>query len=283
MQFRSLEDLFSLKGKTAAVTGGGGILCSAIAGGFLAAGATVYLIDVDRQRATSAADRLRSGDLPGEARAIECNILDREGLERARGEILEETGRIDILVNGAGGNHPSATTDPEAGTGFFDLPGEAFRKTFDLNLFGTVLCCQVFGRAMAEQKSGSVINIASLSGQTPLSRIPACSAAKAAVINFTQWLAVDLAQNCSAAIRINSIAPGFFHTNQNHTLLYRDNDGQQELTVRGKAIIEATPQKRFGRGDDLVSAALWLASDSASFVTGTVVTVDGGFSSFAGV
>lgn len=283
MQTLFLQDLFSLEGKTAVITGGGGVLCGAIARGFLAAGATVYLIDVDGKRVRSAAERLRKVDLPRTVHAIECDILDRPSLERTCGEILDETGRIDILVNGAGGNHSDATTDPETGTTFFHLSAEAFRRTLDLNLLGTVLCCQIFGQVMAEQKSGSVINIASMSGLTPLSRIPAYSAAKAAVINFTRWLAVDLAQNCSAAIRINSIAPGFFHTNQNDALLYQDGNGERTLTDRGKAIIEATPQKRFGRGDDLVGAALWLTSDSASFVTGTVVTVDGGFDSFSGV
>lgn len=283
MTHQFLESLFSLKGKTAVITGGGGILCEAIAGGYLAAEATVYLVDIDGDRVVSAAGRLNEKGLPGRAHAVRCDILDGNDLEHTCGEILGHSGGIDILVNGAGGNHPSATTDPGGGTGFFDLPEDGIRKTLDLNLTGTVLCCRAFGRVMAEWKSGSVINIASMSGITPLTRVPAYSAAKAAVMNFTKWLAVDLARNHSAAIRVNAIAPGFFHTKQNHFLLFKEGGDEEELTGRGRAVIDATPQKRFGRGDDLVGAALWLASDGAAFVTGTVITVDGGFSAFSGV
>lgn len=283
MQKRNLQGLFSLEGRTAVITGGAGVLCGAIAEGLIAAGAAVHLLDLDGDRAEARASTL-AGDFPGsEARAHQCDILDKESLERVRDRIGERTGRIDILVNGAGGNAPSATTNPGDGAGFFDLPIEGFRKVVDLNLTGTVLCCQVFGRSMANQGRGSVINIASMSGLTPLSRIPAYSAAKAAVLNFTQWLAVDMARNGAAAVRVNSIAPGFFHTGQNHFLLYREKDAAQGLTDRGEAILGATPQARFGRGDDLAGAAVWLASDSASFVTGTVVVVDGGFSAFSGV
>lgn len=279
----NLEEMFSLKEKVAAITGGGGILCGAIARGYLAAGATVYLLDVDVSKASTKAEMLRKEHPGSNVLPIKCDVIDRECIEEAREGILKHSGKIDILVNGAGGNNPSATTKPGEGVSFFDLPAEGFRKTIDLNFMGTVMCSQVFGRAMADRASGCIINISSMSGITPLTRIPAYSAAKAAVINFTRWLAVDVAENFSTDIRVNSIAPGFFHTAQNHFLLYSEVDDKLELTERGEQIIRATPQARFGYPEDLVGAAIWLASDSASFVTGTVICIDGGFSAYSGV
>jgi len=277
------EEMFSLKGKVAALTGGAGVLCGAIAEGYARAGATVYLLDINEEQARAQAEKLRKATRAKEIIPLHCDVLDKAGIEKARDEIIRRSGRIDILVNGAGGNHPSATTKPDEGITFADLPEEAFRRVFDLNFIGTVLCSQVFGRAMADQGSGSIINIASMSGITPLTRIPAYSAAKAAVINFSRWLAVDLAQNFSPKIRVNAIAPGFFDTPQNHFLLYREQDGKEVLTERGKAIVAATPQGAFGKPQDLVGAATWLASDSAAFVTGAVICIDGGFSAFSGV
>jgi NAD(P)-dependent dehydrogenase (short-subunit alcohol dehydrogenase family) len=214
---------------------------------------------------------------------LTCNVLERKGLERASDAVLERSGRINILVNGAGGNHPSATTDPEEDVAFFDLPEEGFRKTFDLNFTGTVLCCQVFGKAMLEFGPGSIINIASMSGFTPLTRVPAYSAAKAAILNFTRWLAVDMAKHYSPRLRVNAVAPGFFHTKQNHFLLYDERGENRALTERGRTIMTHTPMTRFGRENDLIGATVWLASEGSAFVTGTVVIVDGGFCAFSGV
>ncbi len=283
MEHRSLQDIFTLEGKAAALTGGGGVLCGAIAGGYAAAGANVYLLDIDDQQAREQAEALKKRTGKSGITPLHCDVLDRGSIEKALDEIIRRSGRIDILVNGAGGNDPAATTKPEEGVTFADLPEEAFRRVFDLNLTGTVLCSQVFGRTMAEQGAGCIINIASLSGITPLTRIPAYSAAKAAVVNFTRWLAVDLAQNFSAKIRVNAIAPGFFDTPQNHFLLYEEQGGEEVLTERGRVIIAATPQGAFGKPEDLVGAARWLASESAAFVTGAVIAVDGGFSAFSGV
>jgi NAD(P)-dependent dehydrogenase (short-subunit alcohol dehydrogenase family) len=277
------QNLFSLDGKVALLTGGGGVLCGAIARGYALAGAHVYLLDINDEQTKAQAARLRKETGKDDVVPLHCDVLDRASIETALGEVVARSGRVDVLVNGAGGNHPDATTKPEQGVTFADLPAEAFRRVFDLNLIGTVLCSQVFGRAMAGQGSGCIINISSMSGLTPLTRIPAYSAAKAAVINFTQWLAVDLARNHSTRIRVNTIAPGFFHTAQNHFLLYTEKGGKEELSERGKAIIAATPQATFGTPDDLVGAAVWLASDSAAFVTGAVIAVDGGFSAFSGV
>lgn len=281
---KDLFSMFSLAHRTAVLTGGGGVLVSAVAEAYLRAGATVYLLDLDESRAAAAAERLGKDRPEGKARSLTCDVLDEASLERARKRILEESEGIHILVNGAGGNHASATTRPEEGISFFDLPGEGFDRVFDLNLKGTVRACRVFGKVMAEKGAGAIINIASSSGLRPLTRVPAYSAAKAAVLNFTQWLAVDTAKNFSPRIRVNALVPGFFHTHQNHFLLYREAEGKEDaLTERGRAILEHTPAGRFGTGEDLAGAAVWLASDAAEFVTGSVLVVDGGFNAFAGV
>ena len=278
---REVTGRFSLREKIAVITGGGGILCGEIARGYLNAGATVHLLDLDESKAAAKAESLGK-QVPGsEVFPVQCDVLDRASIDAALKKIMSQSGQIDILVNGAGGNHPKATTSEDVS--FFGLEEEGFRKTLDLNLMGTVICSQVFGRVMADQGAGCIINISSMSGITPLTRIPAYSAAKAAVISFTQWLAVDLARNFSTAIRVNSIAPGFFHTEQNHFLLYGEGGGESKLTERGEKIISATPMGRFGEAEDLIGAAVWLASDSASFVTGTTICVDGGFSAFSGV
>jgi len=283
MKTQELRDLFSLAGRTAVVTGGGGVLCGAVAEAFLAAGAAVFLLDRDEDKARRRAEELKEGDAARPVFPLAADVLDEKGLGKARDAVLERTGRVDILVNGAGGNHPSATTDPEKGVTFFDIPGEGLEKVFALNFTGTINCCRVFGKVMAERKSGAVINIASMNAFIPLTRVPAYSAAKAAVVNFTRWLAVDMARNHSPALRVNALAPGFFETEQNRFLLYDESGSEPALTARGAAIIAGTPMGRFGKGADLAGAALWLASDAAAFVTGTVVAVDGGFSAFSGV
>jgi len=194
-------------------------------------------------------------------------------------KVIAEFGQVDILINGAGGNKPQATTSQDLK--FFDLPADAFRWVFDLNMLGTILPTQVFAKMMAEQGRGIILNISSMNAFRPLTRIPAYSAAKAGVSNFTQWLAVHMAQEYSPAIRVNAIAPGFFLTEQNRFLLTEMETG--ELTARGKTIIQHTPMGRFGTPEDLVGTVLWLVSPASAFVTGIVVPIDGGFSAFSGV
>jgi NAD(P)-dependent dehydrogenase (short-subunit alcohol dehydrogenase family) len=210
---------------------------------------------------------------------LACDVLDKQSIQAAAQKVLETFGRVDILINGAGGNQPQAITD--SAQSFFDLPAEAVQRVLDLNLMGTLLPCQVFGKSMADQKSGVILNVSSMNALRPLTRIPAYSAAKAAVSNFTQWLAVHVAQEYSPWIRVNAIAPGFFLTDQNRFLL--TNPASGELSARGKTIVAHTPMGRFGTPADLLGTMLWLVSPAAAFVTGVVVPVDGGFSAFSGV
>lgn len=265
---------FDVQGKVAVVTGGAGVLCAAMCHALAEAGAKVAVLDVRPESAESLASELGNGAI-----SIGCNVLERASVEAAGGKVLDSFGRVDILVNGAGGNKPQATTNPEQT--FFDLPADALRWVFDLNLMGTILPCQVFGKIMAAQKSGVIINISSMNAFRPLTRIAAYSAAKAGVSNFTQWLAVHMAQEYSPEIRVNAIAPGFFLTEQNRFLLTDKETGA--LTPRGQSIISHTPQGRFGSPEDLLGALMWLVSPASSFVTGIVVPVDGGFSAFSGV
>jgi len=211
--------------------------------------------------------------------AIKADVLDRPALEEAAKLVLRERGAIDMLVNGAGGNDPKATTNPDQR--FFDLPLEALQNVTNLNLLGTILPAQVFARPMAERKQGVILNVSSVNAARPLTRIAAYSASKAAISNFTQWLAIHLAQEYSPNIRVNAIMPGFFLTEQNRFLLTDKQTG--ELTARGKKIMEHTPMARFGTPDDLTGAMLWLLSPASRFVTGTVVPVDGGFTAYSGV
>ncbi len=211
--------------------------------------------------------------------ALRTDVLDRGDLQRAAAKTVEAFGGVDILINGAGGNKPEATTGPELS--FFDLPEDTIRWVFDLNFLGTFLASQVFGRLITQREEGVIINISSMNYFRPLTRVPAYSAAKAAVSNFTQWLAVHMAQNYSKKIRVNALAPGFFLTEQNRYLLI--DERTEELTPRGRTIIDHTPMERFGEPQDLAGAALWLASPEAWFVHGTVIAVDGGFSAFSGV
>jgi NAD(P)-dependent dehydrogenase (short-subunit alcohol dehydrogenase family) len=268
---------YDLTGRTAAVTGGGGTLGGEIALALVACGANVAILDVDPAGVDRLRERLEPG--PGHAIVVQCDVLKRESLATAERTIGARLGPVDTLVNAAGGNYPAATTGP--GRSFFDLPEEALRFVTDLNVLGTVLPCQEFGRGMAERRRGTILNVCSMNGFRPLTRIPAYSAAKAAVANFTQWLAVHMAQEYSPEIRVNAIAPGFVLTEQNRFLLTDQTTGRP--TARGSAIIQHTPMGRFGQAEDVVGTALWLLSPASSFVTGVVVPIDGGFSGFSGV
>lgn len=265
-----------LHGKVAVLTGGGGVLISAIAEGLARDGVRCVLLDLAEEKAMAVLHRVRQAG--SEGLALKVDVLSRADLERAAQATLETFGRVDFLINGAGGNNPRATTSPD--NSFFDLPEDAVRFVFDLNFLGTFFACQVFGRIMAAQGEGVILNIASMNAIRPLTRVPAYSAAKAAVANFTQWLAVHMAQEYSSKIRVVAIAPGFFLTEQNRYLLL---DEKGELTERGKQIIAHTPMKRFGQPKDLLGAVRWLLSEEAAFVTGVVLPIDGGFSAYAGV
>ncbi len=278
----------NLSGKTVAITGGGGILCGAMAHALAKSGARVAVLDLRDEFAAKVANEICENG--GEAKGYACNVLEMEGLEATNASIEADFGPVDILVNGAGGNHPKGTTSKEYLTPddlknpskdlitFYDLDPDGIQFVFNLNLLGTLLPTQAFTRSMAERQTGVIINISSMNAFTPLTKIPAYSGAKAAVSNFTRWLAVHMSK---VGIRVNAIAPGFFLTDQNRSLL---TDESGELTARGKVIIEHTPVGKFGEPDDLSGTLLWLADDSASgFVTGTVIPIDGGFSAFSGV
>jgi NAD(P)-dependent dehydrogenase (short-subunit alcohol dehydrogenase family) len=276
MNLQELTKLYNFTGRTALVTGGTGVLGSKMVQALAGCGAQVAAL----ARSKAKADELLSSMAePGRVIAVEGDVLKPETLREALRKVMAEFGRIDCLINAAGGNHPEAVTGSDLS--FFDLPEDALRFAFDLNVLGTLLPCQIFGRQMAEQSEGSIVNVSSMSSFRPLTRVVGYSAAKAGVNNFTQWLAVHLAQEYSTGIRVNAIAPGFFLTEQNRFLLTDKQTGQ--LTARGQSIIQHTPMGRFGQPDDLVGTLLWLLSPASSFVTGIVVPVDGGFSAFSGV
>ena len=268
-----MQNLFDIKSKVAVVTGGAGVLCTTMCRALAEAGAKVAVLGLRPEPA-----RALAADLGNEAIGMACNVLDKASVETAAQKVMDAFGRVDILINGAGGNKPQATTNMEQS--FFDLPIDALRGVLDLNLMGTILPSQVFGKIMAEQKDGVILNISSMNSFRPLTRIPAYSAAKAGVSNFTQWLAVHMAQEYSPSIRVNAIAPGFFVGDQNRALLL---NGDGTLTPRGQQIISHTPQARFGIPDDLLGAVMWLVSPASAFVTGVVIPIDGGFSAFSGV
>lgn len=277
MNLNELSQLYNFSGKTAVITGGTGVLGGEIACALVGCGANVAVLDRNPNLPDALKKPLDAG--PGKYMVAYADVLDRALLEAARLKIEDAFGPIHMLVNGAGGNHPQATTNPERT--FFDLPREALDFVFDLNLVGTILPSQVFGQAMAAQGEGVILNLSSMSAFIPLTRIPAYSAAKAGVSNFTQWLAVHMAQEYSPDIRVNAVAPGFFLTKQNRFLLTDEETG--ELTARGRKIIDHTPMARFGQPEDLLGAVLWLLSPASAFVTGIVVPVDGGFSAYSGV
>jgi NAD(P)-dependent dehydrogenase (short-subunit alcohol dehydrogenase family) len=270
-----MPDTYDFTGRTMVVTGGAGVLGGEIACSLVGCGARVAILDKD----PSLADRYRDRLDQGRAIVVGGDVLDAATLADAEREILAELGPVDTLINAAGGNHPRATTSDDLS--FFDLPADALRFVGELNLLGTILPCQIFGKSMAVEKRGVILNISSMNAFRPLTRIPAYSAAKAAVSNFTQWLAVHMAQEFSPFIRVNALAPGFFLTEQNRFLLTDKATGG--LTDRGRTIIEHTPMARFGEPKDLLGATHWLLSEASSFVTGVVVPVDGGFSAFSGV
>lgn len=277
-----------LSGKVAVVTGGGGILCAGMARTLATSGARVAILDLNAEAAEKVAAEIAA--CGGVAIGIGANVLERGSLEEAAERVLRELGPCDLLINGAGGNHPKGTTSREtfspedldntdpASVNFFSLAPEGMRFVFDLNFLGTLLPSQVFARQMVGRDGCSILNISSMNAFRPLTKIPAYSAAKAAVSNFTQWLAVHLAP---AGIRVNAIAPGFFVTHQNQALLFSPTG---EPTARAHKILNNTPMKRFGEAKELDGTLLWLASEEASgFVNGVVVPVDGGFSAYSGV
>jgi NAD(P)-dependent dehydrogenase (short-subunit alcohol dehydrogenase family) len=278
MNLDELRSLYDLTRKIVVISGGAGVLGGEIACALVGCNANVVLLDRDMDLAQKVIERIPS-HITGRAVRVFADVLNKETLHQARDTIQAEFGVVDVLINAAGGNHPSATTS--ADLSFFDLPLDAIFHVGELNLIGTILPCQVFGRGMAERGEGVILNISSMSAFRPLTRIPAYSAAKAAVTNFTQWLAVHMAQNYSPRIRVNAIAPGFFLTEQNRFLLTEKETG--ELTPRGRSIIAHTPMNRFGTPEDLLGATMWLISPAASFVTGAVIPIDGGFSAFGGV
>ena len=276
-QADSTDKLFSIASKCIAITGGAGVLCASMARALAARGAKVAVIDFDLPRATQVCKDIQSAG--GTAVAIQANVLEKPAIESAFNAAIAAFGKIDVLINGAGGNRKDATC--AAPTTFFDLPAEAIRWVFDLNCLGTILPSQVFGKHMADRKEGTIINIASMNAFRPLTNIAAYSAAKAGIANFTQWLAVYMAQRHSPKIRVNAIAPGFFITQQNRFLLTDEKTG--ELTPRGRQVVGHTPMARFGEPEELIGTLIWLLSDAANFVTGVTVPVDGGFNAYAGV
>jgi len=272
-----VSQFFNLCGQVVVITGGAGILGGEIACGLATTGANVVILDRNIDPVQGLKDRV--GPAECNMHAVPGDVLDLNSLRQAAQTVLDRFGRVDALINGAGGNRPQATTSRDVP--FFDLPAEALRWVLDLNLMGTILPSQVFGKLMAQKGEGAILNISSMNSFRPLTRIPAYSAAKAGVSNFTQWLAVYMAQEYSPRIRVNAIAPGFFLTTQNEYLLTDQATGQ--LTARGQSIIAHTPAARFGKPEDLVGTVLWLLSPASAFVTGVVVPIDGGFSAFSGV
>ena len=275
MQTTGVLEQFRLTGKVGLVTGGGGALGAVFSRALAEAGAKVWVTDLAAESAAATARRLRDDGLAADSLAV--NVLDRASLVEA----ARAAGPLNVLINAAGGNMPEATTSAERS--FFDLPLNAFEKVIALNLFGgAILPTQVIGRAMADNPDGgAILNISSMNAYRPLTRIAGYSAAKAAVSNFTQWLAVHLAQEYNPRLRVNALAPGFFLTDQNRFLLTEPDTGRP--TLRGEAILAHTPMRRFGQPQDLAGATLWLCSDAAAFVTGIVVPIDGGFSAYSGV
>jgi len=274
----------NLKNKVAVITGGAGVICSEMARSLAANGVKTIILDHKKDKAVSTASEIEK-EFRIPSIGISADVLDRETLEAAKREVNSKFGIVDILVNGAGGNSPDATTKVERIEGeenpedtFFGLRLEGFDKVFDLNFKGTLIPSMVFGEEMVKKRSGVIINISSMNSYRPLTKIAAYSAAKAAVNNFTQWLAVHFSKT---GVRVNAIAPGFLLTDQNRFLLIDEKTG--ESTSRGMKIINSTPMERYGTPDELTGTLLYLASDLSKFVTGVVIPVDGGFSAYSGV
>jgi len=280
----NIMDLFDLSGKVAVITGGGGELCGAMARALGSLGVKVAILDRNLAGAQRVADEIETNG--GQALALQCNVLDSEELLACHRTVCDKWDCVDFLIPGAGGNDPRGTTADEflaldtmtqrEGTNFFELDLLGFRQVFELNFLGTFLTIQVFAKSMVANRRGSIINISSMSALTPLTKVAAYSAAKAAVSNFTQWLAVHFAQT---GVRVNALAPGFFMTEQLRFLHVDQKTG--ELSERAQKVIAHTPLGRYGMPEDLLGAVVWLLSDASSFVTGTIVTIDGGFSAYS--
>ncbi len=275
-----------LKNSVCVITGGGGVIGNVLAQGLAKLNVKIAILDINKELADKAAKSVVE-KYDTEAIGVEANVLDKQSLENAKKIILEKFGRIDSLVNGAGGNSPKATTKEEfitddnvneLDTTFFGLELEGFQKVFDLNYIGTLLPTMVFAKEMVERKSGVILNISSMNAYHPLTKIPAYSAAKSSINNFTEWLAVHFAK---MNVRVNAIAPGFFLTSQNEFLLIDEKSG--ELTARGNKIISNTPMAKFGEPEDLQGAVIYLLSNMSKFVTGIVIPIDGGFNAYSGV
>ena len=269
-------NFFDVKNKVAVLAGGSGILGSHMAKGLVAAGARAVLLGTNEKNVESKAREISTD--PTRVLGLKCDVLSKDQLEKTNDVIVKQFGRIDILINAAGGNIPEATIGIDQNV--FDLHFEDLKKVTDLNFYGTVLPTLIFGKTMATQKKGSVINMSSMATQRAITRVVGYSAAKAAIDNFTRWMAVEMAKKFGSGIRVNAMAPGFFITAQNRSLL-TNKDGS--LTDRGKTILAITPFGRFGEPDDLIGTVLWLASDASAFVTGTIIPIDGGFSAFSGL
>jgi len=275
-----------LKDKVAVITGGAGVICSEMARALAGQGARTVIVDLNYEAAGNVASAIEN-EFKTPSLGLSANVLEKDSLAASKKIINDRFGLIDILVNGAGGNSPAATTKAEKMEGsvtenpndtFFGLQPDAFDKVFNLNFMGTLLPTMVYAQDMIKQKSGVIVNISSMNSYRPLTKIPAYSAAKAAVNNFTQWLAVHFSK---AGIRVNAIAPGFLLTNQNKFLMIDERTG--ELTARAKKILNGTPMERFGTPEEITGTLLYLVSDLSRFVTGIVIPVDGGFSAYSGV
>lgn len=265
-----MDSIFNLKGKIALITGGAGVLGSNFANVLAKQGVIVGIVSQSIEKANKTVEAIESNG--GKAFAVQANVLNKEELEKTRDSIVEKYGRLDILINAAGGNMPGATISPDQA--IFDMKVDELQKVVDLNIIGTMLPSQVFSELFAKQKQGIIINISSASAQRPLTRVVGYSASKAAIDNFTQWMSVELASKYGEGIRVNAISPGFFIGEQNRALLLTP---EGKLTPRGEKIIEHTPMGRFGTPEDIDGALLFLCSDMSKFVTGTVLKVDGGF------
>jgi len=274
---KPLSELYDFTGRTIVMTGGTGVLGREMALTLAASGANIALLSRDPSKSGALMEELARQK--GTCSILKADVLDRSALEAAAKEIVAKFRTIDCLINGAGGNSPKATTNKDQS--FFQIKEADLKYVADLNLLGTILPSQVFGELMAAKKEGVILNITSVNAERPLTRIPAYSSAKAAVANFTRWLAVHMAQEYSPTIRVNAISPGFFLTEQNRFLLTDKETGN--LTERGTKIIAHTPMGRFGKPEDLMGAVLWLLSPASNFVTGVVLQVDGGFGAYSGV
>lgn len=271
-----MENLFNLNDKVAIITGGNGVLGGAMSEGLAKAGAKVGILGRTEKTVQQQVDKIKSSG--GNAIPLVADVLNKDLVDKARSRVLDEWGRVDILVNAAGGNMPGATIDPDQS--FLDLDDDDLQKVVNLNFTGTYIPSKIFAESMIENKSGVIVNISSMAAQQAITRVMGYSAAKAAVDNFTRSLAIETATKYGDGIRVNAIAPGFFIGEQNRDLLLNA-DGS--LTDRGKTIVKNTPMNRFGKAEELIGTVVWLCSDASSFVTGTIIPVDGGFSAFSGV